>query len=141
MNTKLIMSLSALTMGVAGIVLSFLPQEVLGYLNSTQASPADAIVLQLMGAMYFGFAMINWVAKDNLIGGIYGRPIAIGNLCHFVIAALALVKVYASSQLSSLLIPTIIYSIFAIFFALIFFTHPVKTATKIDFDSQEKLHF
>jgi Na+-driven multidrug efflux pump len=130
MNTKLAMSLSALVMGVAGIVFSFLPQEVLGYLGAIDVSRLDTTMLQLMGAMYFGFAMINWVAKGNLIGGIYGRPIAIGNLCHFVIAALALVKAYTSSQLSVLIVPTIIYVIFAIVFAVIFFTHPVKMGQK-----------
>lgn len=84
-------------------------------------------MLQILGAMYFAFAMINWTSRANLIGGIYGRPIAIGNLCHFVIAALALLKAY-SSGLSVILIPAIIYTLFAVVFGIIFLTHPVKNA-------------
>ena len=120
------MSVSAVAMGLAGIALSFIPQEILNYFSATNHSQLDVIVLQLLGAIYFGFAMTNWAAKANLIGGIYARPIAIGNLSHFVIGALALLKAYSSSQQLVLLIPAIVYALFAISFAWIFFTHPVK---------------
>ena len=36
--------------------------------------------------------MLNWMARGNIIGGIYSRPVAVGNLIHFAIAALAMVK-------------------------------------------------
>jgi len=125
MNTKLLMTLSAIVMGVSGIILSFLPHEVLGYLNSTTVTNLDALTLQVLGALYFGFAMINWTAKANLIGGIYGRPVAIGNLTHFTIGALALTKGYFSSLETIVLTLSIVYSVFAIIFALVFFRHPV----------------
>jgi hypothetical protein len=127
MNTKLLMTLSAIVMGVGGIVLSFLPHEVLGYLNATIVTNLDALILQILGALYFGFAMINWTAKANLIGGIYGRPVAVGNLTHFTIGALALTKGYFSSLELIVLTLSIIYSVFAIIFALVFFRHPVTT--------------
>jgi len=119
------MTLSAIVMGVSGIILSFLPHEVLGYLNSTTVTNLDALTLQVLGALYFGFAMINWTAKANLIGGIYGRPVAIGNLTHFTIGALALTKGYFSSLETIVLTLSIVYSVFAIIFALVFFRHPV----------------
>ena len=127
MNTRLLMMLSAITMGVAGIALSFLPQEISGYFNST-GTIFTVLAMQVLGALYFGFAMVNWTAKANLIGGIYGRPIAIGNLTHFVIGALALLKGYFSSHDKTVLIAALIYTVFAIAFGFVFFTHPVKVS-------------
>lgn len=126
MNTKLIMTASAWVMGVTGIALSFMPQEILGYFGLMNEAGFSAVVLQVLGALYFAFAMTNWTARANLIGGIYGRPIAIGNLCHFMIAALALAKFYFRTHQTVLLVPTMFYVLFAITFAWIFFTHPIK---------------
>ena len=126
MNTKLLMTISALTMGVAGIGLSFLPNELLNYLSSTTATILDSLILQILGAIYFAFAMVNWTAKANLIGGIYARPIAIGNLTHFTIGALALVKGYFSNHEMVILTLSVIYTVFATLFAIVFFKHPVK---------------
>lgn len=125
MNTKLVMIASAVVMGAIGIVLSFMPHEVLQYAGSEPTS-IHPLILQLMGALYFSFAMINWAAKANLIGGIYGRPVAIGNLTHFIIGALALSKAYIASRMNVILVPCIFYVIFAVLFGIIFFTHPVK---------------
>ena len=119
------MTASALVLGAAGIVLSFLPDEIYLLINHAPPSRLEAVVLQLLGALYFAFAMINWTARANLIGGIYARPIAIGNFTHFTIAALALLKAYFSG-LTIVLAPTVMYSIFAVAFGVIFFTHPVK---------------
>jgi hypothetical protein len=118
------MTSSAILMGLAGILLSFLPQEIGAYMQWGETNP---IILQILGALYFGFAMVNWMSRGNLIGGIYNRPLAVGNFSHFLIVALALIKVSMKSSLSSSLIAiTIAYSLFAIAFGYIFFTHPVK---------------
>jgi hypothetical protein len=70
--------------------------------------------------------MVNWTAKGNLIGGIYGRPIAIGNLTHFVMGALVLIKNYFSSNGVIILIAAIVYMLYAVLFSVVFFTHPLK---------------
>jgi hypothetical protein len=122
MNTKLLMAISAVVMGMAGVALSFLPEEVAGSLGLSEAS---AIILQVLGALYFGFAMINWTAKANLIGGIYSRPVAVGNLSHFVVGALALAKLaFKDTSLNYLWIAALVYAAFAILFAYVFFTTP-----------------
>lgn len=113
-------------MGMAGIILSFLLHEILNYLSSTTGTILDPLILQILGALYFAFAMVNWTAKANLIGGIYARPIAIGNLAHFTIGALALIKGYFSNHEMVVLILSIVYTVFAILFTIVFFTHPVK---------------
>jgi hypothetical protein len=129
MNTKLIMAASAVVMGAAGVAATFLPQEIARYLGL----PSDGMVplwIQIMGALYFSYAMLNWTAKDSLIGGIYNRPIVIGNLVHFMVAALALVKgVMANPALKVLLPFAIVYAIFAIAFGMIFFRSPVQSAS------------
>jgi Na+-driven multidrug efflux pump len=126
MNTKLLMTISALTMGVAGIALSFLPHELLSYLGPTSETNLEPLILQILGALYFAFAMVNWTSKANLIGGIYSRPIAIGNLTHFLIGALALIKGYSSNHETVILILSVVYTVFAMSFAIVFFKHPVK---------------
>ena len=127
MFPKTIMTSSAILMGAVGIILTFAPKEMSDFISGSEASFSDVIVFQILGALYFAFAMTNWSAKANLIGGIYGRPIAIGNLTHFMIAALALGKAFTSDPSSKLLIATLIYALFAIAFAYIFFTHPIKS--------------
>jgi hypothetical protein len=119
------MTMSAIIMGITGVVLSFLPHELLSYLNATTGTIIDALLLQILGALYFAFAMMNWTAKANLIGGIYARPLAIGNLTHFVIGALALSKGYSLSQPIIFQAITLIYIVFAISFVIVFFRHPV----------------
>jgi len=121
MSTKLIMSVSAISMGLTGILLTFLPQEVATAVGWTKGS---SIILQIAGALYFGFAMLNWMSKTNLIGGIYNRPVAVGNATHFFIAALALLKFSPKSAVLAAI--AIIYSFFAVAFVYILFTHPVK---------------
>ena len=125
MNTKAVMTTSAVAMGLAGIILTFAPQETMGYLN-VSGSGQGVLIVQLLGGVYFAFAMVNWTARANLIGGIYGRPIAIGNLTHFMIGALALIKGYAKGSGPIVLGVTLAYGVFAILFAIVFFRHPVK---------------
>jgi hypothetical protein len=68
------------------------------------------------------------MAKGTLIGGIYNRPIAIGNLMHFGVGAIALVKVATKIQIYSEIIIslTAVYVIFALLFVYTFRTNPTK---------------
>lgn len=127
MNTKLLMISSALLMAVGGALLQFFPHEILNRLGASSAGIAPLFV-QITGALYLGFAMTNWMAKTVLIGGIYARPLAVGNFAHFLIGALALLK-YAFTVPDSWLVwvLTVVYSLLAILFALVFFTHPLRT--------------
>ena len=132
MNTKLLMIASAVFMGLIGIVLSFMPNEVLENIEQVP-NPTLTLTLQMTGALYFGFAVTNWMAKTVLIGGIYSRPLSIGNFSHFLIAGLALIKSLINSNISSIyiLILTIIYILFAILFGYVLFTHPIKNEKSI----------
>jgi hypothetical protein len=120
MNTKLLMISSALVLGAAGLLLTFVPEEVAAYIGLPNQA---ALLIQFLGAAYFGFAMLNWMAKGNLMGGIYSKPVALGNYAHFLVGVLAVGKLAINSNgLNHLWIITIIYAIFAVLFGLISFS-------------------
>ena len=138
MNTKLVMTLSAIIMATIGISASFIPHEILTFIGLPTNQPLP-LLIQVIGAMYFAFAMLNWMSKGSIIGGIYNRPIAIANWTHFVIAGLALIKGILSNPSLSYIIWSIaiIYSIFAILFGIVAFKHPVRE-NKIDHQTSSK---
>jgi len=126
MNTKVLMSISAVFLLTAGIILTFLPDEILKY-SDLENTGSIQVLLQIIGALYFGFGMLNWMIKTSLIGGIYNRPSAVTNFTHFFIAGLALVKgIIANPGLPKIIwIACCIYLIFAISFGIVLFRHPL----------------
>ena len=125
MNTKLLMTTSAIFLAISGILLSFLPNEIANYLN-IETNIITILFLNILSALYLGFGILNWMAKGTLIGGIYNKPIAIGNLMHFGVGAIALIKVISSIQIHTgiIIALTAIYLVFAILFAYVFRTSP-----------------
>jgi hypothetical protein len=130
MNTKILMTVSSVFMAATGLAFSFFPQEFLQTFHET-GSPLMLLILQLLGALYLGFAMLNWMAKGNLLGGIYNRPIAIGNFMHFLVAGLALLKTVPGLEMPQLWGLTIIYGGFALAFGLVVFTHPKAVKAEV----------
>lgn len=121
MNTKVLMVTSSLALGLAGLAASFAPSELLRALGSPVAEPLP-VLIQLLGAVYIAFAMTNWTAKDNMIGGIYSRPLSLGNCVHFVVGSLALAKQQFSHDMSvPLTAVLVVYAIFAVCFAWLVF--------------------
>lgn len=125
MNTKLTMMLSAIFLAAIGIVFTFLPYEAANFIGMSSEKTIQ-LILQILGALYFSFAMLNWMAKGAIIGGIYNKPIAIANFTHFVVGALTLVKTVLNNPTLPYFIWILagVYSIFAILFGVIFFKHP-----------------
>jgi hypothetical protein len=121
MNTKLLMTSSSLTLGLAGIFALFAPDVLLALLNVPMGDPLSVLV-QLMGTLYFSFALINWTAKDSAIGGIYARPVSLGNFAHFFAGALLLLRYQLSNETNlSILLGLVVYAIFAsLFYWLVF---------------------
>lgn len=127
MNTKILLTSSAILLGLIGIGLSFLPKEILVFLNF-DSNPILILLLQLLGSLYLGFGIMNWMAKGSLIGGIYNRPIAIGNFMHFCVGAITLIKIAFGIQMQAAIVIslTVIYTILAVCFAYVFLTNPSK---------------
>ena len=82
MKIRTLMISSSAALALAGVLALFAPDDLLG---TTAAGSASQVILQLLGALYFSMAFINWTAKDSHIGGIYMRPISLGNFAHFFV--------------------------------------------------------
>ncbi len=131
MNTKYLMIASSIFMGFLGLYATFFPAEILNYAG-VNATVLTTLFVQITGALYLGFALMNWTAKTVLIGGIYSKPLCLGNFLHFTVAGLALLKgTWNNSDLKYILIVTIVYAAFAILFGFVLFTSPIKKQTPI----------
>jgi hypothetical protein len=119
------MGASALVMGAAGAAGLFLPQEIAVALGVSATGLLPSL-LQIHAAMLLGFAMINWMGKDSLIGGIYNRPVLVGNVAHFAIGAITLLKLVVRNTTVPVIVATAIYVVFAIGFGMLLFRSPVK---------------
>jgi len=130
MNTKLIMTITAILLAVIGIGLTFAPDNIIALLGIND-NVVTRLILQLMGAGYFAFAMLNWMAKGAIIGGIYNRPIGVANLTHFSIGGIALIKVVLHNhQLPvALSIMAGFYVVMACVFGVIVSRHPGPVAS------------
>ncbi len=125
MNTRSLMMISAIFLAVNGFGFTFFPNEIAGLLINDD-NYILILILQILGALYLGFSILNWMSKASLIGGIYNKPILIGNLLHFFTASMALIKLTfkAETNLQLIFSYTIIYSLFTLFFGYVFFTNP-----------------
>ena len=125
MNTKTLMIISAIFLAVNGFGFTFFPNEIAGLLINDD-NYIFILTLQILGALYLGFSILNWMSKASLIGGIYNKPILIGNLLHFFTASMALIKLAfkVETNLQLIFSYTIIYSLFTLFFGYVFFTNP-----------------
>jgi hypothetical protein len=127
MQTKILMSLSALLMAIAGIGASFAPQEILNYAGAW-GETFEIALMQVLGALYLSFAMLNWFSRSARIGGIYNRPIAVANFMHFGVVAVILIKlILAGHHSAELMGGGVAYVLFAFWFGLVLFRHPIKT--------------
>jgi len=83
-----------------------------------------SVFFQPMGAMYFSIALMNWTAKDSIIGGIYARPISLGKFAQFFSGTLLLAKYLLSNEFNvSILLILVVYAIFALLFYWLVFRH------------------
>jgi len=129
-NTMILMTVSAALMAFAGLLFTFLPEEIMGYFLAGESSRQSALFMQVLGSMYFAFAMLNWMVKANLIGGIYSRPVAIANLTHFFVGGMAILKSARVLQDPLVWGTAVIYLALAVLFAIVMYTHPrVRTST------------
>lgn len=83
------MSGSAGLLAVLGIAVAFAPDAAADALSL----PAGAVVgAPLAAGGLMGFAAVNWVGRGAIYGGIYGRPIVLGNFVHAMVLATTLVS-------------------------------------------------
>ena len=115
----------ALFQGLMGVILTFLPQEIADYMGIA-LNQLTILLLQILGSFYLGFAFLNWMSKDSLIGGIYKKPLVVGNLLHFLVSSLTLLRILFSAEthFNFILMLSIPYVAFAFSFGYIMQTTP-----------------
>lgn len=121
LNTTVLMSASAMFMGLLGAGAALFPDQILAYFG---ASPEGfpLVLLSVVGMLYLSFGLLNWMARGNLIGGIYSRPVAIGNFTHFFGVSIILTKyTLDTSHVGVVVVGTAAYVLFAIGFGYIVF--------------------
>ena len=129
MNTRNLMIATSAYLAGGGIAALFAPAELLGALGAPASEPLPVLV-QVLGALYFAFGIVNWMAKDNVIGGIYSRPLALGNWGHFFAGGISLAKHAAAHGFRApLTIVLVVYATFALCFGYLAFGRgAVRTA-------------
>jgi len=121
MKTRALMAASAIFLAILGIAALFAPDEILRAAN-VPSSPLLPPLVQLCAALLLGFAMANWMVKGSRVGGIYNRPIAVGNLLHFAVGAITLDRfALHSHQAWPVIALAAIYTLFAVGFGLVVF--------------------
>jgi len=129
LNTKILMTSSALILGLAGVFALFAP-DALVYTQGSAATGTTSVLVQLMGALYFSFALMNWTAKDSLIGGIYAWPVSLANFGHFFAGTLLLIKYQLSNEINIYMLTVlIVYAVYALCFYWLVFR---ATGVKVD---------
>ena len=123
MPGRFILTFGAITLFVVGGAALFGPDEI-SHSFDPAASRGMVIAIQLFGGSLMGFAIMDWMGRKNRIGGIYARPLGLGNLVLFTTAALTLGKASAAGHL-----PTwtagicALFAILAISFGWLVFGH------------------
>lgn len=125
MAPRALMTASAVYLGLAGVGATLLAEELLIHVRQP-AAPVLMLFVQAVGALNLGFAMLNWMARGAALGGIYGRPIIVGNLVHFLMIALVLIRWATAGAPPGIMVLAGIYAVFAAWFAAVLFGDPVS---------------
>mgnify|MGYP001556512626 FL=1 len=122
--TRALMMLSAIFMALAGLITSYFPDRVLETRGTVPDGPT-MLLIQMMGALYLGFALLNWTARGVIMGGIYARPLALGNFLHFAMVAVMLTREAIDHGVVQLATSAAVFGAFAIGFGVVLFRPPV----------------
>ena len=130
MKAKIVVTASAVLLLALGLLLNFMPQESASALG-IPASPATTAMLQVLAAALLGMGILDWFSRANRMGGIYGRPLALGNFLLFGAGAIALSPGHGLAASRAIQALAIAYSILALGYCwLIFFGDPVAEEAK-----------
>lgn len=103
---------------LAGAAALFAPQELLS-LGGAVPGPLTVSLLQMVGAAFLGFGVLNWMSRHSLVGGIYSRPLVVANFGHAFAGAALLVKAVPRGNGSALAWAALgIYCVLALLFGL-----------------------
>jgi len=111
---------SAIFLAVLGVLTTFFPYEVLAR-HGTEPDGPTVLLIEMMGATYLGFALLNYAARGVIIGGVYARPLALGNFLHFMMVTVTLAREAVDHQVIQLAGSALVFGIFAAGFGWVLF--------------------
>ena len=120
-NTRILMTCAAILLAAGGLACTFAPAELLAAAGLPGAPAPVVLVVQALGAAWLGFALLDWHARGAPFGGIYGRPIALGNFLHFTVIAVALAKAAFAASTLPLAAMTLVVAVLALAFGRVLF--------------------
>lgn len=124
--SKIVLISSAVLNAIIGILITFAPQETGQFIGTTEMNNADLALMQILGSALVGIAIINFMSRGATVGGIYGKPIQLGNLVFHLATGLGLLKyVFSSESWIIFGIPALLYLILTAGFIKLNFTSPV----------------
>jgi hypothetical protein len=124
--SKSLLISSAVINGILGILITFLPQETGQFIGTTEMNSADLALMQILGSALIGIAIINIMSRGLTVGGIYGKPIQLGNLVFHLATGLGLLKfVFTSESWIIFGIPALLYLFITAGFIKLNFSSPV----------------
>ncbi|WP_422361011.1 hypothetical protein [Reichenbachiella sp.] len=122
MNAKTLMILSVIYLATQGLFLTFLPQEVNAYFDINPEG-MTVLISQTLGAALLAFSMLNWMTRNNILGGIYGKPLMMANFLFFFTSGMSYLK-GANSELIWAMAGVSL--VIGLTFGYVAFTHPFK---------------
>lgn len=115
MHLRIALILSAGFLAAIGLLMLVVPGRVLA-IHGTEPDAATALLIQMSGALYLGFALLNWTVR-----GVHGSLAAGGNFLHFGVVAVLLIDAAIGFGARELAVSAAVYSAFAIWFGLALF--------------------
>lgn len=125
--SRYLITASAIVNFAMALLTSFFPEELLDYLELPH-QPGHQLFIQILGAFYLGFGMINYLSRGVIIGGIYNRPLLMGNIAYHGTASIVLIKYSLNNglHLDLFSILMLIYLALGLGFLRLFFVSPVQ---------------
>ena len=83
------MTVSAILFAISGISALFFPYEIAQWIDLPQRA---GLLVQLFSAGLLAIAVTNYIGRNAIYGGIYGKPIMLGNFMFGIICGTSLLS-------------------------------------------------
>jgi hypothetical protein len=115
--------ISATLLAVCGLSLLFAGDLLLPRL-ATGFSAEVSWFGQLLAAAWLSLAVLNWVTRSSVLGGIYGRPIVLANTTLYFVSAMVLVKAASRADLLAIWVAVLVAGAMAFLYGSLLFGRP-----------------
>lgn len=125
MSSRTILTITSILLFATGGLAVFAADEVAGLMD-LEVSFETRIFAEFAGIGMLALAIQNWMSRGRPIGGVYARPLGLGNLLFFSTSALTLGRYLVAETLPREMIAVCgVFALLALAFAwLVFFSQP-----------------